>query len=548
MAEVFSTIGGVASIIDVVLRACNLLYDSSRYLKDAPQLSQRLRQTIESIKSILQDLGAFVAEYRSQQAAASLPDILPAVLEKEVKSIRDDLDVLSALLPSPNLKGQTRANVKWVLNRKKVVETIQALDSHQATLTLALQTFTQRNDIRTQENILQGLEQNNRQHGEGIRSLRKELKTSNAGLHANLTNLTQRSEALLPSQEALRSGLTDLYDTVSAGQSTINAGLDNISTTLSQMSIRNDALHSSTVVTAPTEDVLARIFRAELLRVLLPTVEQCFDQFKASPDPQLAAMRRKIDEMAHHLSSSPADRTSGDINSARIASPEAGNTSSHIYQDSPDLAYPHDTRASSFGTPTFRKQRRLHQQWIRYWTFHWKIGTVRVSISTAANKRQVPRNTVLCPEDITSVVEILLALRADVNAQFRGSSPLHDLFRTLEGDQDSKPLYLQTTAIVLLNYGADPSALTDNGHSVMDIAEDSGWSPELSEALQKTGYGLQEVKHKIELAKRKFHNPSEAFHKPSKGYASSTAIDNTLLVPASQARLRGATGARLKED
>ncbi|KAL8954686.1 MAG: hypothetical protein Q9183_006981, partial [Haloplaca sp. 2 TL-2023] len=141
MAEVFSTIGGVASIIDVALRACNVLYDSGRYLKDAPQLSQRLRRTIESVKSILQDLKALGAEHRQQQAGARLPDILPATVEREVKSIIDNLDILSALLPAASLRGQTRAQVKWVLNRKKVVETVLALDTHQATLTLALQTF-----------------------------------------------------------------------------------------------------------------------------------------------------------------------------------------------------------------------------------------------------------------------------------------------------------------------------------------------------------------------------------------------------------------------
>lgn len=141
MAELFSTVAGVASLIDIALRACNVLYDSSRYLKDAPQLSQRLRRTIESVKSILQSLNNLLVLYRQQQATTGLPDILPGAIESEVISIKAELDTLSALLPTSSANSQAGTKVKCILNRKKVVEVVQALDSHQITLILALQTF-----------------------------------------------------------------------------------------------------------------------------------------------------------------------------------------------------------------------------------------------------------------------------------------------------------------------------------------------------------------------------------------------------------------------
>ena len=141
MAEIFATVASVASSIDVALRACNALYDSIQYLKDTPQLSQRLRQTIQNVKSALENLQKFGATYRQQQISAGLPDFLPSAVNNGINSIKAELDHLSTLLPSSSSSGQLRSKVKWVLDRKEVNKVTQALDSHQNTLKLALQAF-----------------------------------------------------------------------------------------------------------------------------------------------------------------------------------------------------------------------------------------------------------------------------------------------------------------------------------------------------------------------------------------------------------------------
>ncbi|KAL8856206.1 MAG: hypothetical protein Q9178_007171 [Gyalolechia marmorata] len=292
MAELFSTVAGVASLIDVVLRACNVLYDSSCYLKDAPQLSQRLQRTIESVKSVLQSHNRITGH-------------TAGAIESEVISTKAELDTLSALLPNSSATTQARTKVKWILNRKKVTEVVQALDSHQITLTLALQTFANGNNSRVYDDFVQQLDRN---HENTIKTLQDQLNSGNAGLQADLTNLTQISQALLPAQEALRSGLGNLRDAVFTGQSTLNIRLEDISTTLSRISVRNNHLQSSTIVLAPSEDVLGRISRAEMLRVIIPPAQQCLEKFKASPDPQLNNIRKQIDEMAQQVSS----KSSGD--------------------------------------------------------------------------------------------------------------------------------------------------------------------------------------------------------------------------------------------
>ncbi|KAL8920922.1 MAG: hypothetical protein Q9172_004281 [Xanthocarpia lactea] len=162
----------------------------------------------------------------------------------------------------------------------------------------SIETFAHGNNSRVFDDFVQRLDRN---HEDTTNTLQNQLTSGNAGLHADLTNLTQTSQALLPAQEALRSCLDNLNDAVFTGQSTLNTKLEDISTTLSRISVQNNHLLSSTTVTAPSEGLLAPIIRAELRRVIIPTVQQCFDKYKASPDRQLDDIRTKIDEMAQQL-------------------------------------------------------------------------------------------------------------------------------------------------------------------------------------------------------------------------------------------------------
>lgn len=143
MAEVFATVAGVGSSIDVALRACNALCDAIRYLKDAPELSQRLQRNVQSVESILQTLEAFVAQYRRSQALTGQSGFLPDAVTHEIISIKTELEALSTLLPAASSSDQLRRRLKWVLDRKKVAEVLQRLEGHQITLILALQSFAQ---------------------------------------------------------------------------------------------------------------------------------------------------------------------------------------------------------------------------------------------------------------------------------------------------------------------------------------------------------------------------------------------------------------------
>ncbi|KAI4101028.1 MAG: hypothetical protein LQ339_005256 [Xanthoria mediterranea] len=607
MAEVFATFAGVASLIDVALRACNVLYDSCRYLRDARQLSQRLRRTIQSVESVLRSVNELGATYRQQQTSAGLPDNLPSAVNDEIKSIKAELDALSTLLPSPSSSGQLRSKSKFVLDRKKVAEVTQALDSHQITLLLLLQTFAQRNGIEFQDDFVRRLEHIHRQGEDSAKNLRKDTKNirdelvlGNASLHANINTLhtdvntlAQTSQALLPAQESVKSSLAVLHDTMSTGQYTVIERLN----TMSQM------LQSCTVLTAPTEDVLARRFRAKLQRLIMPAVEQCFDKLKWSRDNQLEEIKKKIDEMTNQLGSRASGDQQHDVEPCHGSLPETAIAPTDIPQDSIDLAAPLAPVTAVLGGSNSNYQNRprgLHHQ---KWSFtkrrespDYRVGgffspqkSYQVTVQfipaqsliqlrglelSIANRQDQRGYYQICPllstfavvpvdaevfrlvkdnnvEGIQNLFQKGLAAPsdrneygADVNSRWRGYPPLIWLFRKNNRGIDTDDFESRTTnvtdiAVALLENGVDLLALSDEGFSVFDVAEHNGLNSQLVQALQRTGYNFGKVRYKTLLAQWIFFNPGVSL-------AKSTAVDRSQSKAGVVSR-RAIAGDRLEE-
>ncbi|KAL8977400.1 MAG: hypothetical protein Q9205_006790, partial [Flavoplaca limonia] len=544
-----------------------------------------------------------------------------------------------------------------------------------------------RSNSRFHNDFVQRLERNYCQHEDTAKAVRDQVISGSAELHADLTNLTH---------------------TVSTGQSTLNTKLEHIRTTLSRVSVQNNHLVSSSTVTAPSEVLLAPIVRAELRRVIIPTVQQCFEKYKASSDRQLDDIWKTIDEMVQQFSSRSSD---DGISSSSSSTPSRSQR--HIHQDSVDLINPCDLRTSKFGAPLHQNQpkSRIYKIWSYSWIFHWTMGTLSVTISTSIKERSTSpdcstsgfnppqkayrvtvtftpaislylfrglqlsvENTLdqrgyyqICPlvstfavvpkdagvmlcarsnnveglqslfqrglaapsdrdndgrtplmyaiqkgnadvcrfllnegsdttaadrvrsghrstyvqrlkqlgirfskepdskshifwllshierqevtiksEDLEFILQTMLGFGFDSNERFNGCSLLHIIL--LEADRDDTRLDVQRhnrMAIVkaLLNQGADLFALTDNGDSVLDIAGAYGWTTELHEVLQQTGYDLHEVRLETFVAKYIFNNPGQAF-------AKSTAIDSSLIELSSIAGLslrRAMPGDRLED-
>ena len=151
-------------------------------------------------------------------------------------------------------------------------------------------------------------------------------------------------------------------------------------------------LQSRTILTAPTEDVLARIFRAELQRLIPPVVQQCFDKFKGSHDSQHEEIKKIIDGIAYQLGSRAGGNQQHDVEPYHGSLPETAIAPTHIHQDSIHLAPPLAPVTTVHGGSNSNYQNRPrglhHQKWSCSWTFDWRIGTLRVIISKTVTKRR----------------------------------------------------------------------------------------------------------------------------------------------------------------
>lgn len=209
-------------------------------------------------------------------------------------------------------------------------------------------------------------------------------------MHAELDVVTQSCAEILPAQGHLDAGVKDLYHLVSAGQNAASEKLDAIVDSLSQIRAGRDYVLSSTVLAASTEDVLARVVRAELQRVIMPTVKQCFNSLRGDSETQLKEIRRKIDEMALQVGSKFADMKQETVDPPRNSLLSVCSKQKRNRQDQADLAASCDLdiAAPSFARPQSNFPLQPIRHWRRSWIFRWTIGTLWVRVMTTTTHRK----------------------------------------------------------------------------------------------------------------------------------------------------------------
>lgn len=212
------------------------------------------------------------------------------------------------------------------------------------------------------------------------------------GLRAELDVVTQACTKSLPAQEHLDARFKELHELISTGQDAVNVKLDALGVSQSQLHINHSQVQSSTVLAAPTEDVLVRMFRAETLRMVIPTVQQCFSTSKANSDNQVNEIKRIIDEMAHQLGSKLGKTKLENNLSSCDPLPKVYNEPTHLHQDQANLAASCnlDISAPSFAKRQNNSHGRHIRQWRRSWTLRWTIGTLWVNIMSITSRKTSP--------------------------------------------------------------------------------------------------------------------------------------------------------------
>lgn len=170
--------------------------------------------------------------------------------------------------------------------------------------------------------------------------------------------------------------------------------LDNLSSILASMHMGDGHQQSTCALQAPTTDILRRVLRAELKRVVIPTVEGYLDSYKSSHDAQLEGIRKNLDQiiqdlgrssqeeaMTNHTESPPAFATCLD----GIEAPEARCLP--LKSKTEKMAY--ISGAVGLGAPSDNPVLdSWSRSWTRAWIFRWRIGVLIVTVSTSHLKPQ----------------------------------------------------------------------------------------------------------------------------------------------------------------
>ncbi|KAL8911006.1 MAG: hypothetical protein Q9171_003742 [Xanthocarpia ochracea] len=382
MAEPFSAIAGAVSIVDVAIRSCNTLYDSVCYLKGAPGLTQDLQQTVQSTQSILQNLNALVARYRQLQVFTAQLH-LPDAVNYEIVAIKTDLDVLSSLLPATHSTREVRTGLKWIKDRREVEKLVLKLQRHQLSLTLALQSPLQQITANSYENVLLLPEEIERHHLNTKNEIQADLGTMKIGLHDALRGFGQKAQESLVKQEHLKRLLESQHLSHNEDQVRLINEIHDVRSSLSDISSH---VRTITTVRVPTESDVARVIRAEFLRVLKPTFEQCLDTFKASTDDQLRSMLKKLDEMAEHFGQElPETSHSCSSSNSYLSSDSA--TDQKCARDDMGATGLLEPAQMGHESPTVLERNngflvRRSKHWRRAKVIKWAIGTLRITVTS----------------------------------------------------------------------------------------------------------------------------------------------------------------------
>ncbi|KAL8795896.1 MAG: hypothetical protein Q9182_007468 [Xanthomendoza sp. 2 TL-2023] len=362
MGDPFSAIAGAVSIVDVAVRSCNTLFDSVRYLKDAPELTKELRETVQSIRSTLQDLNALVARYRQSQILAVQLQ-LPNAVSHEILAIKKDLDVLLSLIPATHSARSIRTRLKWINNRREVEK--MTANSYETVISLS--------------------EQTERHHLNAKNEIQADLGTLGAELQDALRTFGQQAQESLAEQGYLER-ILESQRLSQENHITIMDEIRAVQSSLSDISMRDDHVRTDTTIGIPKEAAVARVIRAELRRVLKPTVEQCLKTFKADTDDQSRSILKNIDELAEHFGQDLCDTSHSYSSSASNSKHDAAFNQKFIYHDTEAIELLEPGKMGYESSMVLERPNgfpvRRSKHWRQSHTIKWAIGTLWVSVSS----------------------------------------------------------------------------------------------------------------------------------------------------------------------
>lgn len=236
------------------------------------------------------------------------------------------------------------------------------------------------------ENVLLLPKEIERRHLNTKDELKADLGTMESGLHDALRAFGQEVQEFSSEQGRLKRLLETQHLWHYKDQATIMNDIHAVRSALSDLSICDGHVRTNTTVNVPTEAAVARVIRAELRRVLKPTIEQCLDTFKASTDDQFRSMLKKIDEIAEHFGQELGETSHSCSSSASHLRSDAAIDQECIQDDTGAMgqlepAQMGNEKSVGSERPDGLLVRRS-KHWKRSKVFKWTIGTLWVTVTS----------------------------------------------------------------------------------------------------------------------------------------------------------------------
>ena len=203
----------------------------------------------------------------------------------------------------------------------------------------------------------------------------------------------------LTAQRSTLNGIRISAEAVPDNHETTMNKLDQLGSILASTRMGEAHLRSTTAFETPTADASLRILRAELRRVVKPTVEECLDSYKSNHEVQLEGIRKNLDQIILELGRASQDQ---DVSNHIKGSQESITNAEKCDTQDDDVLPPETANGNmdlirSGVSPEAQSNRgkveSWSRSWRRSWIFRWPIGVLIVTVSASQSRSRLRRRS-----------------------------------------------------------------------------------------------------------------------------------------------------------
>ena len=193
--------------------------------------------------------------------------------------------------------------------------------------------------------------------------------------------------------------IRNLVEPVSENHAKVIDKLNDISATTRS---NEGHMQSCNTFQATSTDAICRMLRAELISVIMPTVEEHLNSYKATHNAQLQDIRKSIDWIVSELGHLSVDKPASFDDHLKKQSPAADPHDTVCQNEAfvPHSRHLAKTTDNIFDAARLASSGSIHAVrswtllWRRNWVFRWPIGVLTVHVSVSCCRSPVKRREI----------------------------------------------------------------------------------------------------------------------------------------------------------